>query len=179
MRSAKGQKINVKRKAIKIIGDTSRVITLLHLPDNRSRIDRIIQRIISLSETATKKLMAQIRTDFSSRHDNIEHIFQRHLNEVKGYLPRDAKLSNAKKALIGAYFTKEYAIESAALFNPSIVPHPDQSHLDKGSLRFVMSLRATATAMFLRLPFAAASSTGAIPSILTPSVILWKRRSSN
>ena len=52
-------------------------------------------------------------------------------------------LSDAKRALIGAYFTKEYAIESAALFNPSIVPHPDQSHLNKGSLRFVMSLRAT------------------------------------
>jgi hypothetical protein len=48
-----------------------------------------------------------------------------------------------KEALIGAYFTKEYAIESAAFFNPSIVPHPDQSHLKKGSLRFVMSLRAT------------------------------------
>ena len=52
-------------------------------------------------------------------------------------------LSDVQRALIGAYFTKEYAIESAALFNPSIVPHPDQSHLDKGSLRFVMSLRAT------------------------------------
>jgi hypothetical protein len=37
----------------------------------------------------------------------------------------------------------EYSIESAALFNPSIVPHPDQSHLKKGSLRFIMSLRAT------------------------------------
>jgi hypothetical protein len=52
-------------------------------------------------------------------------------------------LSDVQKALIGAYFTKEYAIESAALFNPSIVPHPDQSHLKKGSLRFIMSLRAT------------------------------------
>jgi hypothetical protein len=52
-------------------------------------------------------------------------------------------LSDVQRALIGAYFTKEYAIESAALFNPSIVPHPDQSHLKKGSLRFIMSLRAT------------------------------------
>jgi hypothetical protein len=52
-------------------------------------------------------------------------------------------LSDVQKALIGAYFTMEYSIESAALFNPSIVPHPDQSHLKKGSLRFVMSLRAT------------------------------------
>jgi predicted GH43/DUF377 family glycosyl hydrolase len=62
---------------------------------------------------------------------------------VKDYLPRDAMLSDVQRALIGAYFTKEYSIESAALFNPSIVPHPDQSHLKKGSLRFIMSLRAT------------------------------------
>ena len=143
MKPKKHQKLKVVRKSVKILGDTSRVIALLHLPDNRSRIIRIIQRIMSLSETATKKLVAQIMADFSSRHDDIEYIFQRHLNAVKGYLPRDAELSNAKKELIGAYFTKEFAIESAALFNPSIVPHPDQSHLDQGSLRFVMSLRAT------------------------------------
>jgi predicted GH43/DUF377 family glycosyl hydrolase len=81
--------------------------------------------------------------DFSGRHKDIGHIFERHLNAVKGYLPPDAKLSDVQRALIGAYFTKEYSIESAALFNPSIVPHPDQSHLKKGSLRFIMSLRAT------------------------------------
>jgi predicted GH43/DUF377 family glycosyl hydrolase len=143
MQAKNHQRLKVKRKAIKIIGDTSRVITLPHVPDNRHRISKIIQRIMSMSETATKNLMTQIMIDFSGRHEDIEHIFERHLNEVQGYLPRDAMLSDAKRALIGAYFTKEYAIESAALFNPSIVPHPDQSHLDKGSLRFVMSLRAT------------------------------------
>ena len=143
MPAKKHHRLKVERKAIKIIGDTSRVITLLHVPDNRHRTSKIIQRIMSMSETATKNLIAQIMVDFSGRHENIEHIFERHLNEVKGYLPRDAMLSEAKRALIGAYFTKEYAIESAALFNPSIVPHPDQSHLNKGSLRFVMSLRAT------------------------------------
>jgi predicted GH43/DUF377 family glycosyl hydrolase len=143
MQANKRQKLEVKRKAIKIVGDTSRVITLLHLPGDRHRISKIIQRIMSLSETAAKNLITQIMTEFSGRHEDIEHIFERHLNEVKGYLPRDAMLSDAKRALIGAYFTKEYAIESAALFNPSIVPHPDQSHLNKGSLRFVMSLRAT------------------------------------
>ena len=143
MQPKKRQKLKVERKAIKIIGDTSRVITLLHLPDDKHRISKIIQRIMSMSETATKNLVAQIMIDFSGRHEDIEHIFERHLNEVKGYLPRDTMLSDAKRALIGAYFTKEYAIESAALFNPSIVPHPDQSHLKEGSLRFVMSLRAT------------------------------------
>ncbi len=137
------QKPKVNRKAIKIIGDTSRVITRLHIPDERYRIPKIIQRIMSLPETAAENLIAQIMADFSGRHEDIGHIFEQHLNVVKDYLPRDTMLSDVQRALIGAYFTKEYSIESAALFNPSIVPHPDQSHLNKGSLRFVMSLRAT------------------------------------
>ncbi len=143
MQPKQRQKLKVKRKANKILGDTSRVISLLHLPDEKYRIAKIIQRILSLSETAAKNLIAQVRVDFSGRHEDIGHIFERHLNEVKDYLPRDTMLSDVQRALIGAYFTKEYAIESAALFNPSIVPHPDQSHLKEGSLRFVMSLRAT------------------------------------
>jgi predicted GH43/DUF377 family glycosyl hydrolase len=143
MHPKKLQKLSVKRKAIKIVGDTTRVITRLHLPDDRCRIAKIIQRIISLSNTAAETLIAQIMVDFAGRHEDIGHIFERHLNAVRAHLPRDAMLSDVQMALIGAYFTKEYSIESAALFNPSIVPHPDQSHLKKGSLRFVMSLRAT------------------------------------
>jgi predicted GH43/DUF377 family glycosyl hydrolase len=143
MNSKKRQKLTVKRKGHKILGDTSRVITRLHLPDDRHRISKIIQRIMSLSETVAKNLITRIMINFSGRHENIEHIFERHLNEVKGYLPRDTMLSDVQRALIGAYFTMEYSIESAALFNPSIVLHPDQSHLKKGSVRFVMSLRAT------------------------------------
>jgi len=139
----KRQKLNVKRKANKIEGNTSRVITRLHLPDKKHRITKIIQRIVRLPDTAAKNLMVQIMDDFSGRHEDIGKIFERHLNEVMDYLPRDSILSDVQRALIGAYFTKEYAIESAALFNPSIVPHPDQSHLKKGSLRFIMSLRAT------------------------------------
>ena len=143
MHPKKRQKLKVERKANKIVRDTSRVITCLHLPDERYRIPKIIQRIMSLPDTTTKNLIAQIMVDFSGRHEDIGHIFERHLNAVKDYLPRDTMLSNVQRALIGAYFTKEYAIESAALFNPSIVPHPDQSQLKKGSLRFIMSLRAT------------------------------------
>ncbi|MBR9984991.1 MAG: glycoside hydrolase family 130 protein [Desulfosarcina sp.] len=139
----KPQKLKVKRKAIKIVGDTSRVITRLHLPDDRHRISKIIQRIINLPDTVAQKLLAQVMIDFSGRHKDIGHIFKRHLEVVKKYLPRDTMLSDVQRALIGAYFTKEYSIESAALFNPSIVPHPDQRHLKKGSLRFIMSLRAT------------------------------------
>ena len=143
MQAKNHQGLKVKRKANKIVGNTSRVITRLHLPHDRYRISKIIQRIMSLSETAAKNLITQIMIDFSGRHEDIGHIFERHLNEVKDYLPRDTMLSDVQRALIGAYFTKEYSIESAALFNPSIVPHPDQSHLKEGSLRFIMSLRAT------------------------------------
>jgi predicted GH43/DUF377 family glycosyl hydrolase len=119
------------------------VITRLHLPDERYRIPKIIERIMNLPDTTAKNLIAQVMDEFSGRHEDIGHIFERHLIAVKDYLPRDTLLSDVQKALIGAYFTKEYSIESAALFNPSLVPHPDQSRLEKGSLRFVMSLRAT------------------------------------
>ena len=114
MHPKKLQKLNVKRKAIKIVGDTSRVITRLHLPDDRCRISKIIQRIISLPDEAAENLIAQIMVGFSGRHEDIGHIFERHLNEVKDCLPRDTMLSDVQRALIGAYFTKEYAIESAA-----------------------------------------------------------------
>lgn len=119
------------------------MITRLHLPNEKHRIPKIIKRILSLPSTAAEDLMAHIMRDFGGRHESIGHIFEQHLNAVKDYLPRDTILSDVQKALIGAYFTKEYAIESAALFNPSIVAHPDQNHLKKGSLRFIMSLRAT------------------------------------
>ena len=143
MQEKKRQRPKVRRKANKIVGDTSRVITQLHLPHEKYRISKIIERVMSLSEKAAHRLMTQIMADFSGRHEEIGHIFERHLNEVKEYLPKNKILSDDQRALIGAYFTKEYSIESAALFNPSIVPHPDQSHLKKGSLRFIMSLRAT------------------------------------
>ncbi|MGD9070170.1 MAG: glycosidase, partial [Desulfobacterales bacterium] len=139
----KRQLLQVKRKANKIVGDTSRVITRPHLPDERYRIPKIIERIMSLPDTTAENLIAQVMDDFSGRHEDIGHVFERHLDAVKDYLPRDTILSDVQRALIGAYFTKEFSIESAALFNPSLVPHPDQNHLEKGSLRFVMSLRAT------------------------------------
>ncbi|MBW6481322.1 MAG: glycoside hydrolase family 130 protein, partial [Bacteroidales bacterium] len=66
-----------------------------------------------------------------------------HFDKVKEYLPESTILSDTKKELIGAYFTMEYSIESAALFNPSIVMHPDQSGIKNGELRFILSLRAT------------------------------------
>lgn len=123
--------------------DASRVITRLHLPDNPQRIAKIIQRILDLPDLAVKALLTQILHDFSSRHKDLQRTFEHHLNTVKDYIPQDIMLTEVQRAVIGAYFTMEYSVESAALFNPSIVPHPDQNQVEKGSLRFILSLRAT------------------------------------
>lgn len=133
----------VKRYPEKILGDSSRVITRLLLPDDPERISRIIQRVLDLPDAQAEDLLAQVLLDFSERHKDIGAVFGQHLNKVRDYIVAGVVLSETKKALIGACFTMEYSIESAALFNPSIVPHFDQSNVDKGSLRFIMSLRAT------------------------------------
>ncbi len=133
----------IKRKKKKILGDSSRVIARLHLPDGTYRIRKIIQRIVDLPDATAENLLEEIMLDFSERHKDIKRVFGLHLDKVKDHVPWDTEISETKRALIGAYFTMEYSIESAALFNPSIVPHPDQSQLDKDSVRFIMSLRAT------------------------------------
>jgi predicted GH43/DUF377 family glycosyl hydrolase len=133
----------IKRKKKKILGDSSRVIARLNMPDSTCRISKIIQRIVDLSEAAAENLLERVMLDFSERHRDIRRILGRHLSKVEDYVPWDIGISKTKRDLIGAYFTMEYSIESAALFNPSIVPHPDQSQLDKGSMRFIISLRAT------------------------------------
>ena len=133
----------IKRSKKKLLGDASRVIPRFYTPDNPYRVRKIIQRILNLTETTAGDLLEEVLIDFSDRHRDIQRVFEHHASKVRDHIPRDTILSKTKSALIGAYFTMEYSIESAALFNPSIVPHPDQSKLEKGSMRFIMSQRAT------------------------------------
>ncbi|WP_163380759.1 glycoside hydrolase family 130 protein [Cyclobacterium sp. SYSU L10401] len=132
----------VKRNRIKIVRNSSRVITRAHIPDI-SRIPKIIGRVLKLSEESAEDLLLHINHHFLARHKDIESIFTRNYGKVCQYIPEQPELSKTKKLLIGAFFTMEYSIESAALFNPSIVPHPNQEGLPEGAIRFVMSLRAT------------------------------------
>ncbi|MGD9159746.1 MAG: glycosidase, partial [Desulfobacteraceae bacterium] len=132
----------IKRKKQRLLGDTSRVITRRHIPDGLHRIHNIIKRVAALPDNMVENILAQIMIDFSTRHKDIKRAFEQSLNEIEKFIPPDIVLSDKKRTLVGAYFTMEYSIESAALFNPSIVLHPDQSYLEKGSLRFIMSLRA-------------------------------------
>jgi predicted GH43/DUF377 family glycosyl hydrolase len=136
-------KLNVKRKKTKILRDTSRVITRFHVPATSTRISKIINRVLDLSEKEAEEIMEKILFKFSDRHKNIRRVLESHYNEVVAYIPKNKQISEIKRLLIGAYFTMEYAIESAALFNPSIVPDPDQTNVPDGGIRFIMSLRAT------------------------------------
>lgn len=133
----------IKRNKTKLIRDTSRVITRAHIPGNIDRIARITNRVLNMTENDAAKLMQNVNLNFSDRHKNIEDIFINNFAKVSPYIANNQKISRIKELLIGAYFTMEYSVESAALFNPSIVPHPDQTGLEPGNLRFIMSLRAT------------------------------------
>ncbi len=133
----------IRRRENKIERNISRVITRAHIPGDLSRVSKIINRVINLSESTAERLLKNVMDDFYGRHKNIELQLYKHFEKVKEYLPENTLINDTKKELIGAYFTMEYSIESAALFNPSIVTHPDQNGVRNGELRFIMSLRAT------------------------------------
>lgn len=132
----------LKRTKIILKPDPSRVLLRFFPYGNKERMLRIITRIISLSNDEIKKQLDHVLDHFEGRHINIRGMLRSHYDNVSPVMVTDIEPTEERCLLIGAYFTSEYALESAALFNPSIVPHPDQSNMEKGNLRFVMSLRA-------------------------------------
>lgn len=136
--------MKVIKHSIRLHASAKAVITsFLFLPGNK-RIPSIIERVKHLTEEETEASLQNVIKDFAHRHRNIEETFLNHFNRINNQY-RDYLLlfSYKRRLLLGAYFTKEYSIQAAALFNPSIVPHPDQENLQPGEIRFVMSLRAT------------------------------------
>lgn len=100
-------------------------------------------RIMTIPEEQVEQQIEQVLSEFSERHQKLAQFFLKRFEQARRYLITDQALSEARKLLIGAYFSQEYSLESAALFNPSMVWHPDQSDLPEGSRRFILSLRAT------------------------------------
>ena len=135
--------MDVKRTGIILKPNNSRVVIRPFEPLNTNRIEKILARVSSLSEQEVEELLAKVMREFRERHQRIREFFLHRFEQVRQYLLTDQLLSESRKLLIGSYFTQEYALESAALFNPSMVWHPDQSGLPEGSHRFILSLRAT------------------------------------
>ncbi|MEG3767977.1 glycoside hydrolase family 130 protein [Alteromonas sp. 14N.309.X.WAT.G.H12] len=137
------KKLGVKRRKWKLHPDPSLVICRPHIPSGGpARIQAIINRVLALSKQDTNALLDRLRLDFSERHRDLNSILDANFKLVEPYTPENTTLSHTQKMLLGAYFTMEYSVSSAALFNPSIVRHPDQNNLGPNELRFVMSLRA-------------------------------------
>lgn len=134
--------MNITKLDKKFMPDYSRVIVKPHVPKGEERIKRIIERVLNLSEEQVEKTLDRVITNFSNRHKNIWDAFDKNYNEIKNFIPPNTPMSNNRRALLGAYFSCEYSIQAAAFFNPSIVPHPDQSGVEEGSLRFIMSFRS-------------------------------------
>jgi hypothetical protein len=110
---------------------------------SQERITRIVARVTALQRSEAEQEARIMLDRFMERHVKLEDFLRRRFEEVRDHVITDRPLNDWQKLLVGAYFTLEYSLEAAALFNPSIVPHPDQSGLSPGTLRFVLSLRAT------------------------------------
>ncbi len=135
--------IKIQRRDPPFLPDSARVIIRPFIPGEHQRVITIIGRALALTEDETERELEAIRQEFDGRHLDIDEQLLGVFRKVEPQLFSSRPLSRSRQLLIGALFTGEYALESAALFNPSIVPHPDQTGLDAGALRFVMSLRAT------------------------------------
>jgi predicted GH43/DUF377 family glycosyl hydrolase len=132
----------VRRLPIRFESDVRRVIVRPFVMSN-SRIRALFDRLDALDEEEVEDLLEEVRGGYGDRHKNLDAAFSEHFILGSELIDWRGGWSRARKALAGAYMTMEYSIDSAALFNPSIVPHPDQSDLPAGSVRFLMSLRAT------------------------------------
>jgi len=107
----------------------------------RTRTDETVELIKSLDEEELQRQLTGVTASLDENHRDVDATLLRRFGEMADRIPCAASLSPEQQRLIGAYFSQEYAYEAAALFNPSAVPHPDQTGLPDGAIRFVLSLR--------------------------------------
>lgn len=138
----------VRRSPIVLRADARRVIARPFLPGHElpsegiSRADSVVERLVAMPEADVESTLSTTLASYADRHADLGASLRRHYQLVAHRIPPGAGISSERAQLIGAYLTHEYAIEAAALFNPSIAAHPDQSGLEHGELRFVMTARA-------------------------------------
>jgi hypothetical protein len=123
--------------------DPTRVLLRPFTPGEVPRLERIVTGIMSISEIDVGPLLESISAKFSGRHQQIGQLFKERFRQLREVIFLDQDLSEQRQLLIGAYFVSEFSVESAALFNPSMVADPDQRGLPPGALRFALSLCAT------------------------------------
>lgn len=135
--------MRVKRTGIILKPDQTKVILKPFEQVDKNRIPKFIGRVLRLTENEVTGENEKIKKLFILRHKRMEQFFRKRFEAIKKYQIGSDPISEARKQLIGSYFTCEYSLEYSALFNPSMIFHPDQTNLLEGKKRFIMSLRAT------------------------------------
>src|SRR5204862_1282088 len=106
---------------------------------DKTRANHIVERVLKLDAKAAASQLADVLENFQGRHRNLLETFELRADEMEEALAAHGNFSEIQRQLIGAYFLSEYSFEASALFNPSIVPHPDQSEAPKGGSRSILS----------------------------------------
>jgi len=135
--------VPVTRLPLRLTPDPRRVITRFFCPADMKRTRGIIDRVLTFPEAEIDRLLAELERGFRGQHPDLLGFFADHYEQVRGAIPAEIGMSRARQLVIGACFTMDYALESVALFNPSMVPALIQEGVPPGAIRFLMSLRAT------------------------------------
>jgi len=152
----------VNRQSLYLRPDPARVVVRpfkpateprdLNLTD-KIRANHIVNRVLQLDAEAAQQQLSDVLDNFEGRHRNLIDIFEARAQDMEDALEPHAELNTTQRRLIGAYFLNEYSFEASALFNPSIVRHPDQSGVAENSCRFILSLRAVGEGHISSLTF--------------------------
>lgn len=122
-------------------------------PTDKVRANHIVERVLGLDAEASAQQLKEVLENFEGRHRNLLDIFEARAAEMEDALEPHAQLNTTQRRLIGAYFLNEYSFEASALFNPSIVRHPDQTGAPVDGCRFILSLRAVGEGHISSLTF--------------------------
>jgi predicted GH43/DUF377 family glycosyl hydrolase len=141
-------------------------------PTDKSRANRIVGRVLRLDAKAAKQQLKDVLENFEGRHRNLIEIFDMRASEMEDALEPHTEFNETQRRLIGAYFLSEYSFEASALFNPSIVPHPDQTGAPKNGCRFILSLRAVGEGHISSLTFRSGTITSDGNVIVDPTARL-------
>ncbi len=152
--------LRIRRHGVAVLPESARVILRPFIPANELRIAAILGRTLALTDKEVSAHLRQVMADFDGRHLDIESKLLQHFALVRPHLFTQRPLSSDLMLFIGAMFSGEYALESAAIFNPSMVPHPDQTGAEPGEQRFIMSLRATGEGHISSIEFRAGTLAG-------------------
>ncbi|TDN86386.1 putative GH43/DUF377 family glycosyl hydrolase [Salegentibacter sp. 24] len=139
-------RVSVERKDIRFMPDSSRVLVRFFMNGDQ-RTQDLVTRIMAMSDFQVAQTLEQTLREFSRRHRNISQVFIKHCSKIRSIIEgmqlNYSQLSEDRKLLIGSYCTMEFSLESAAFFNPSMIEDFDQTYLEEGEKRVIISFRAT------------------------------------